>query len=646
MSLLSLGGIAVRFADTTILDNVTFMVGRGECWGVIGRNGIGKTSLFEVITGDLVPAAGSVARASGLKVAVLDQHRTFEEGETVWEAAAGAYRELRRLETTIADDAEALATASGDEAERLMARYARNLERFEHEGGYTVTARVDAILDGLGFDHVRARTQLVATLSGGERGRIGLAAQLAADADLLLLDEPTNHLDIAGINWLEGHLRESEASALVISHDRAFLAAVTDHILHLEDRTGVVYNCGYTEFGEQRAFRRLSQQRAFDKQAKSIAKEEDFIRRNLAGQKSSQAVGRRRRLDRLPRLSAPPTDLATMAIRFDVRNRGGDQVLVVDGLGVGLAGRTLLEEFSGTIRRGDVVGLVGPNGAGKTTLLKTLLGEREPARGSSRIGESIEFEYYRQDLGDVTPGKTLFDIVHDLRPKWTRGQVHDHLGRIGFTGDTGRRRAESLSGGETARLSLGRLMLSGANFLIFDEPTNHLDVETIESLEDAISAFEGTVLLVSHDRALLRSLTTRTWALADGRIDDYPGSYGEWEDWQADRSAVAQADAARAAAEREAKQSRSKPKEASPGGPRPLTAARRALEAAEAAVQSAEQEVASLGIALDDASLYQSGDGARRAGELSRALEEAKQALAQAMTEWERASIEVERLAG
>ena len=354
------------------------------------------------------------------------------------------------------------------------------------------------------------------------------------------------------------------------------------------------------------------------------------MRRNLAGQKSSQAVGRRRRLDRLPRLSAPPTDLATMAIRFDVRNRGGDQVLVVDGLGVDLAGRTLLEEFSGTIRRGDVVGLVGPNGAGKTTLLKTLLGEREPARGSSRIGESIEFEYYRQDLGDVTPGKTLFDIVHDLRPKWTRGQVHDHLGRIGFTGDTGRRRAESLSGGETARLSLGRLMLSGANFLILDEPTNHLDVETIESLEDAISAFEGTVLLVSHDRALLRSLTTRTWALADGRIDDYPGSYGEWEDWQADRSAVAQADGARAAAEREAKQSRSKPKEASPGGPRPLTAARRALEAAEAAVQSAEQEVASLGIALDDASLYQSGDGARRAGELSRALEEAKQALAQA----------------
>ncbi|MEZ4456117.1 MAG: ABC-F family ATP-binding cassette domain-containing protein [Gemmatimonadales bacterium] len=519
MTLLGLSGIGIRFADTTILADVTALIGRGERWGLVGRNGAGKTSLFEAITGGLTPAAGLVTRATGLRVAVLDQHRTFGEADTVWDAAAGGYRELRQLERTLAEQTEAMSLPDAD-LDGLMADYARNLERFEHGGGYAITARVDAILDGLGFDPEASRRRLVTTLSGGERGRVALAAQLAADADLLLLDEPTNHLDIAGIRWLERHLQEGDRAAVIISHDRIFLDNVVDHVLHLEGGTAVAYTGNYQSFGEQRAFRRLSAERAFEKQAKSIAREEDFIRRNLAGQNSTQAVGGG------ATASAPAAQSAAgrpgrWRSGFDARERGGDQVLTADGLGIDLGTRTLLDGFSATIRRGDVVGLVGPNGAARRRCCRSSRRAR-PDPGSSRLGDSIDVAYYRQDLGDVPADRTLFDLVHDLKPHWSRGQVHDHLGRIGFTGDQARRRAGSLSGGELARVAIGKLMLSGANFLVFDEPTNHLDVETIEVLEDAIDAYPGTVLLVSHDRALLRSLTTRTWALADGRIEDFP----------------------------------------------------------------------------------------------------------------------------
>ncbi|MGE3618689.1 MAG: ABC-F family ATP-binding cassette domain-containing protein, partial [Gemmatimonadales bacterium] len=431
-------------------------------------------------------------------------------------------------------------------------------------------------------------------------------------------------------------------SAVIISHDRIFLDNVVDHVLHLEGGTAVAYTGNYQSFGEQRAFRRLSAERAFEKQAKSIAREEDFIRRNLAGQNSTQAVGRRRRLLRLPRLSPPPGEAGAMAVRFDARERGGDQVLTAEGLGIDLGTRTLLDGFSATIRRGDVVGLVGPNGAGKTTLLSVLLGEHDPTRGSCRLGDSIDVAYYRQDLGDVPADRTLFDLVHDLKPHWSRGQVHDHLGRIGFTGDQARRRAGSLSGGEVARVAIGKLMLSGANFLVFDEPTNHLDVETIEVLEDAIDAYPGTVLLVSHDRALLRSLTTRTWALAAGRIEDFPGGYEEWEDKEArrvvrDRQAEA---AARAATKDRDRERRSEPA----SGPRPLTRARRTLSDAETRVHELEARVGDLTAALEAGNWYGSDGAAREAADLARQLETARSDLDAAMTEWESAQHEVDRL--
>ena len=645
--MLGLAGVAVRFADTTIFKDVSVQVARGDRWGIIGRNGIGKTSLFEVITGGLTPWEGVVTKVPGTRIAVMDQHRVFQPDDTVWDAAAGAYRELRRLELQLADDAIAIGEAGDNVPAELLDQYGHDLERFEHEGGYEVTARVDAILDGLGFDPAEARIQLAETLSGGERGRIGLAAQLAAKADLLLLDEPTNHLDIHGIEWLEGYLRSSGVTAMIISHDRAFLDTVSDHILHLEDRTAKAYTGNYTAFGEQRALARLSAERAFDKQSKALAKEEDYIRKNRAGILALQARGRERRLARVPRLSAPPSDASVMTVRFEASSRGGDQVIVAEDLGVDIGDRVLVDGFSATVRRGDVVGLVGSNGTGKSSLLSVLLGLREPNRGTAKIGDSMVVGYYRQDLADVPRDKSLFDVIHDLRPTWTRGHVQDHLGRVGFSGDSVKRKPESLSGGELARMAMGILMLTGANVLVFDEPTNHLDVETIEALEDAIAEFDATVLLVSHDRTLLRQLTTRTWMLKDGRIEDFPGGFEEWEAAEADRRrAASKANSAAKAGERDReKLARARSADKQSKGPKPLTAARRALSESEAAVGDAEGRVKKGEAALKDPALYHGGaDGARRASSLAKDLERAKADLARMLATWERCTVELEKL--
>jgi len=643
VSLLSLSGVAVEFGSTAILTDVGFTVEAGDRWGILGRNGAGKTTLFRLLTGDLAPTRGTIARPNRLRVSLLEQHRVFEGVETVWEAAAGPFKELMALEQALAVQAEAMAVAGEAVTEAALERYSRDLERFEHAGGYTIAPRVDAVLHGLGFDPHEARQRALGSLSGGERGRLGLARQLVDPADLLLLDEPTNHLDLETTRWLEEYLQTLPATVMVVSHDRAFLEAIADHILHVESGTAFPYTGGYSAFVTQRAERRLTQERAFQKQSKTVAKEEDFIRRHIAGQNSAQAKGRRRRLSRLPRLTPPPGEAGAMALRLDPDGRGGDQVLVAERVGIAIGERQLLRGFSGTVRRGEVVGFIGPNGAGKSTLLKVFTGERAAQAGDVRIGESIVVAHYRQDLAQVPTDRTLFDIIHDLRPRWTRGQVQGHLGRFGFSGDEVQRRPATLSGGERARVALAIMMLAGANFLIFDEPTNHLDVESIEALEDAIEASEATVLLVSHDRALLRALTTRTWVLHEGRITDFPGGFAEWE-----VAATERAHAARVAAQEEQAvrtvRERKAARLVSSGGPEPATRARRAVEAAESAVAASEAELAGIEAELQDPALYLTPDGTRRATELGRSLEAARARFEAAYATWEAAIAALEDL--
>ena len=645
MTQVSLGGAGVEFGATTLFTDITVTISAGERWGVVGRNGTGKTTLFRLLTGDLAPSKGTVARQSGLSLSLLGQHRDFGTAATVWEAAAGPFADLLALEQSLTEQAHALADVSDEAA---LSRYGRDLERFEREGGYTIAPRVDAVLQGLGFDAATARTQGLGQLSGGERGRVGLAQQLVAPSDILLLDEPTNHLDLETTRWLEQYLQEIDRTVVLVSHDRAFLAAVVDHVLHFEGGTATPYAAGYEAFVAQRAERRLSQQRAFDKQQKVISAQVDYIARNLAGQNTKQAKGRRKLLSRLPRLSSPVGEDGVMALRLEIAERGGDQVAVADVLTIAVPDRTLIDRFSGRIMRGDRLGILGPNGSGKSTLLKTLVGEREPEAGELKVGNSIRVAYYDQNLGQVPLEKTLYQAIEELRPQWERRMIQGHLGRFGFSGDEVQRKAATLSGGERARVALAMLMLSHANLLVLDEPTNHLDVETIEVLEDAIEGYEGTVILVSHDRAMLRALASKVWVLHERHITEFDGSFAEWEVVSEERAHAASVRASEEVALRrvdEKKRTSRRDERLNADDPRKtLKSARERADKAEREVAELERDVTRLTTTLDDPELYTRSDGVRQAHKMGAELDKVRVRLDRALAGWEKETAVLESL--
>jgi ATP-binding cassette subfamily F protein 3 len=642
LTLISASSLSVRFGATVLFSGVTFTVAKGERWGIIGRNGSGKTTLFRILAGMLEPTSGSLTIHPGVRLSMMDQHRAFDDAESIWEAAAGGRSDLLALEKSLSEQSTQIGELGDRSTPEMLSRYGHDLERFQSEGGYELAPRVDAILHGLGFDPDAARTRHISELSGGERGRLGLARQLINDADIMLLDEPTNHLDIDTIRWLEGFIAGSDKTFLIISHDRAFLADVVDHVLHLEAETGFAYTGSYENFIEQRQLRRESQARAFEKQQNFIEAREDYIRRNIAGQNSKQAKGRRKLLERLPRLSPPPGSDGVMGLTLKSASRGGDQVAVARNVKIAVGNRTLIEGFTNDLRRGERLGLLGPNGAGKSTLLKTLVGDRTPETGELRLGESIVPGYYRQDLGQVPLDKPLYDLIAELRPGWERRGVQGHLGRFGFSGNEAQRTAANLSGGERARVALAMIVLSGANLLILDEPTNHLDVESIEALEDAIREFDGTVIVVSHDRELLRSLTTRVWVLHNHRIVDFGGGFSEWEQVSEERAHAAAVNASEELSLRKV-QEKKKTQHASSRQDEQRRARREVqsrIAEAEESVARLETEIARISKDLADPELYLTRDGVSKSAELGVQLERLKRELDRALERWASATEE------
>lgn len=635
-----MSNLGIQFGATTLFQNVTFTVSQGEKWGVVGRNGSGKTTLLKVLTGQMDPTSGQVTRQPGIRLSMLEQHRDFEGAASIWEGAAGGRADLLKLEQSLADQSMLIGQLGEASSPEILARYDSDLDRFQREGGYELAPRVDAILHGLGFDPDAARTRQITELSGGELGRLGLARQLISGAQVLLLDEPTNHLDLDTIAWLEGFITSSDKTFFIVSHDRAFLSSVVDHVLHLEADTAVPYTATYESFVEQRQERRDAQQHAFNKQRRQIERREEYIQRNIAGQNSKQAKGRRKLLARLPRLSPPPGSEGVMGLRFESQSRGGDQALVARNVGISVAGRSLIEGLSGEIRRGERLGLLGPNGTGKSTLLKTLVGMRELQAGELRLGGSIVAAYYRQDLSQVPLDLTLYEIIAGLRPSWERRHVQGHLGRFGFSGDDAQRIPATLSGGEKSRVALAMIVLSGANLLIFDEPTNHLDVESIEALEDAIEYFDGTVILVSHDRALLRSLATRVWVLHNRRVIDFGGSFSEWEIVSEQRAHAA---AVNASEELSLRRVQEKKKTARAHDQRADTRktgreARALADQAERTVTSLESRIAVISEELSNPGLYLTRDGTLRSVKLGAELEVLKAELDRALETWAEAT--------
>ncbi len=660
MTLISIGNAMVEFGASEIFRDISLTIAAGDRWAVVGRNGTGKTTLVRILTGDLVPTKGAVARTPGLRVAVMDQHRRFPEDQTLWDIVADAFGPLRELEKSLAAQVASLEHDHGDDA---MQKYGRDLERFEREGGYQMAAKVDSVLMGVGFDPEAARVTRIGTLSGGERGRVALARQLATPCDLMILDEPTNHLDLDTTAWLEQHLKEIDRAVLCISHDRAFLDAFADHVMHFEGGTAFTYTGGYQSFVTQREERRLTQQRQFDQQQKKIASEMDYIARNLAGQNTRQAKGRRKLLARMPRLSAPIAGDGVMALRLTAGTRSGDRVAEAEHVTVAVTShsvtRELVKDVSVVLERNEVVALVGPNGAGKSTLIKTLLGEHPPASGEVKVGPSTTVAYYRQDLAHLPLEMSIYEAIATQRPLWERRLVQGHLGRFGFSGDEVQRTVGTLSGGERARVALALLTLSTNNLLILDEPTNHLDVESIEAMEDAIEDYEGTVLIVSHDRAVLRGLATQVWELRDQRLIPFDGSFIEWEELRRetraaaarDAKAVSAAAAEKAAAARVAQQKQQERARAGGTSPhqkatvgkkagndsemrRAVRQAEKALADAELRVNTLEGTIADLTRILEDTTLYDTPDGVAKAQKLGLQLDEAREQLDDAMHEW------------
>jgi ATP-binding cassette subfamily F protein 3 len=668
MTLIAVGNAAVDFGASQIFKDITFTVAQGDRWAIVGRNGTGKTTLVKLLTGTLLPTRGVVSRQPGLRIALLDQHRHFAPEMSLWDVVADAFEELRALEISLARQA---ANLEHDHGEAAMAKYGRDLERYEREGGYQLAAKVDGVLMGVGFDPEHARNTAIGTLSGGERGRVALARQLATPAEVLLLDEPTNHLDLETTAWLEQYLQETDRTVICISHDRAFLAAIADHVLHFEGGSATAYVGNYASFIAQREERRLTQVRQFEKQDKKISSEMDYISRNLAGQNTKQAKGRRKLLARMPRLSLPPGADAVMALRLSAGNRSGDRVVEAIHATIAVENRELVRDVSLVLERGEVVALLGPNGAGKSTLIKTLLGERQPAAGEVKIGPSTSVAYYRQDLAHLPLDVAIYEVIANMRPLWERRQVQGHLGRFGFSGDEAQRTVGTLSGGERARVALAVLTLESANLLVLDEPTNHLDVESIEAMEDAIEEYEGTVLIVSHDRAVLRGLATNVWELRDQKLIHFPGTFVEWEQARAESKAKAD-QAARAASTAEAEKNakaRASAKEASraeskqsktdggkQGGKHPVSnqsnadakksarQAQKALADVELRIATLEEGIAELSTALEDLTLYDTPAGTRRAQELGKSLDEHRDLLDEAMHDWNAAAERVQAI--
>jgi ATP-binding cassette, subfamily F, member 3 len=644
MALVRLQDAGRQYGDRWIIRHVDFHVARGERWGILGRNGIGKTTLLRLITGEDEPTEGTVWRHPGLRFTHMRQERGESSADTIAQAALEPFAALVAMEERLHREAAELAHTDhdSDAGRRLLASYDRHTEEFRRRGGYEMHARAEATLEGLGFP-ADTWSKPLRALSGGELGRLRLVQTLLAEPDVLLLDEPTNHLDLRSTEWLEEYLKSYPGTVMVVSHDRVFLERLCDHVLHLEEGTAFAYAGGFESFLEQREARRELQRKQYEQQQAYIARTEDFIRRNLAGQKTKQAKSRRTLLSRMERIGAVSEDGRAMALRFGQASRSGGTVLRLDGVSCAFGPRTLFAPFGAEVSRGERIAVIGPNGCGKSTLMRALAGDAAPCRGSVITGAGVVRAYYRQDFTHLDEAKTVWQEVSD-GARASMPELRAHLGRFLFSGDDIQARVGDLSGGEQARVALAKITLQRANLLLLDEPTNHLDLESREVLEEAIQNYDGTVILISHDRAFLAGTATRVWSWNEGRFDDYPGGFDDWQEWAARRGSDSVATPTAVSAAKAS--SESPPAAAKPSrGLSKNEQRRREAELArlESRIHEIETRVAEVEAALGDPALYAPGADPARPKALAEERDALHGELAETYAAWERVG---EELAG
>jgi ATP-binding cassette subfamily F protein 3 len=590
-------------AGEPLLRGVSFKVERRDRLTLSGRNGSGKTTLLRMLAGETAVDSGELVLAKGTRVALHDQRPPRERGVSLRDYVLGGCRDLLAVEEELSRLERAM--ASGDAAQPTLAAYSAAQARLEHAGGYNWRERAMTVVRGLGFDdgHLDRRLE---SFSGGELTRASLARTLVGGPDLLLLDEPTNHLDIESLEWLENRLTTVDAAVVLVAHDRWFLEAVATAVLELEAGRSRSFKGPWHAWRKEHAARELALGRAIERQQAEIERLERFVTRFRAGTRARQAQSRRKRLDRIERVGRGPTDGRVLEFSFDAAGRGGRTVLELEGATLSAGDKVLLEDAGLWIERGEHLTLVGPNGAGKTTLIETLAGARELESGKLRRGHNVVIGYLSQHSEELGTEGTVLEAVQrttGLTPNRARAV----LGRFLFSGDEAEKPLEGLSGGERRRLSLAILVQGGANLLIVDEPTNHLDLESREALEDALRAFSGTLLLVSHDRALLDAVGTRTLAIEDRRLESHLGGWADYARVREERKAarlVAAAQARAANGRRAGRKSK----------PRPPKAAGRRIAALEREIAAAEAALADLEEELSDPAAWASPTSGERAG--------------------------------
>ena len=525
--ILSCQNISKSFVENKVLENISFHIEDNEKAAIVGINGAGKTTLLRIIVGESVPDSGTVTLSRGKTMGYLAQDGALDTESTIYEELLSVKQNLIDLEHRIRQCEAAMQSAEGKDLDSLMKQYDQLTHSFERDGGYAYKSEITGVLKGLGFTETEFEKP-VSTLSGGQKTRVALSKLLLLKPDLIILDEPTNHLDMGSIAWLETYLLNYKGAVLIVSHDRYFLNRIAGKIVELDQTRATTFTGNYSDYAAKKEQLRAAAMHAYLNQQREIRHQEEVIEklRSFNREKSiKRAQSREKMLEKMEVLEKPTQVRADMRIKLTPRKQSGVDVLTVSDLGKSFGSLTLFEHVDFEIKRGEHVAVIGDNGTGKTTLLKILNGLLPQDRGTFRLGTNVEIGYYDQEHHVLHGEKTLFEEISDDYPTLNNTEIRNLLAAFLFTGDDVFKRIEDLSGGERGRVSLAKLMLSEANFLILDEPTNHLDITSKEILEQALNRYTGTVFFVSHDRYFINKTATRILNLTGETVVNYLGNY-------------------------------------------------------------------------------------------------------------------------
>lgn len=530
--ILACNNINKAFLDKDILKNVSFNINENEKVAIVGDNGCGKSTLLKIIVGLMKSDSGEVITAKNTNIGYLAQHQDIDSDNTLYEEILSSREDILKIEADLEATHAKMEESTGVELDKLVAKYTSLTQEYERKNGYSYKSEVLGILNGLGFlesDYNKTINQF----SGGQKTRIALGKILLTAPEILILDEPTNHLDINSINWLENYLLNYKGTVIIVSHDRYFLDKLVTKVIHIELCKATTYLGNYTDFNEKYTKQREIDLRHYENQQKEIKHQQEVIDKlkSFNREKSiKRAESRQKALDKIERLDKPIEVNNQMRLTFKPKIESGNDVLHVENLEKSFGNLHLFKNVSFDIKKGEKVALIGDNGTGKTTILKILNRFLPADNGIFKLGTNVTIGYYDQEQQLLNPTNTLFDEISDLRPELSNTQIRNILAAYLFTEDDVFKQVSSLSGGEKGRLSLARLMLSNANFLILDEPTNHLDILSKSILEKALNSYEGTVLYVSHDRYFINTTATRILSLSNNQIYNYIGNYDYYLD--------------------------------------------------------------------------------------------------------------------